>query len=372
MLAQPPAETRLWRHFDPWLFLGTLALVIWGIVMVYSATVDPVTGAVDTRVYKQVVFALVGLGFFFLMVTLDYRALGPLAAVLYLLALGLLVVVLLSGRFSYGAQRWLSLGPIEFQPSEPAKLFVIVALARFFSRHRPRLHRFRWVLASLALAALPAGLTFLQPDLGTAMVYLAIWGGMVLVAGLRGRHLLYLLGAALAVAPFLWLGLRDYMRRRLLIFLDPYSDPFGAGYNIIQAMLAVGSGGLVGRGLVASSDSQLRSLIVQYADFIFAILAEEFGFLGGLGLFALYGLVLWRCLRAAFLTSDLFGRFLAVGVATALCFQAQVHIGMNLAVLPVTGLPLPLVSYGGSALLTFLSALGLVESVAMRHRKFEF
>jgi rod shape determining protein RodA len=212
----------------------------------------------------------------------------------------------------------------------------------------------------------------LQPDLGTALAFVAIWVGVVVVAGTRVLHLIGLAAVGVLSLPLVWLGMRDYMRERVLIFLRPESDPFGAGYNILQAKISIGAGGLLGRGLLNGTQTQLRYLRVAHSDFIFSVLAEELGLVGVLALFALLLLLLLRVLRVAERARDGFGRLAATGVVALLGFQAIVNVGANLTLLPVTGIPLPFISSGGSALITNLAALGIVQSILIYRLKFRY
>jgi rod shape determining protein RodA len=365
-------EIKVWRHFDLSMLLTTIVLVGFGLAMIYSATFEPeAVRQIDPLVTRHAAYAAVGLLFLVLMVSLDYRVLADVGGLLYVVTILALVAVLVLGRFAHGAQRWIDLGFFQFQPSEPAKLFMIAVLAKYFADNRERIQHLRHVLISLAIVAVPAGLTLVQPDLGTSLVYGAIWLGMAIVAGLRVRHFLYLVGAVAALSPILWLMMPPYMRERLTIFLNPEAEPLGAGYNVIQATISVGSGGLVGRGFLSGTQSQLHYLRVQYADFIFAVLAEELGFIGSLVLFGLFAFLGYRAMRAALISSEPFGRLLAVGILSMISFQFYVNVGMNIGLLPVTGIPLPFISFGGTSLVTLLAAIGVLESVVMRHRRFE-
>jgi rod shape determining protein RodA len=341
--------------------------------MIYSATFETEPGAsIDPRVLRHVVYAAIGTLAMVLLIGLDYRALANVAAALWLTAVAALVLVLALGRLAHGAQRWIDLGFFQLQPSEPAKLFVIIALARYFSTRRERIHHFRTVLVSLGIVLVPFFLTLAEPDLGTASVFLAIWLGMAFAAGMRWRHFAIIGGLGLATLPVAWNLVPGYMRARVLIFLNPEADALDQGYNIIQAAISVGSGGWFGRGFLSGTQSQLHFLRVQYADFIFAVLAEELGFVGAMALFALFAILIFRGLRAAYIASEPFGRLLPVGVISMLMFQLFVNVGMNVSLLPVAGIPLPFISFGGSSLITFMAAIGIVESVTMRHRRFEF
>jgi rod shape determining protein RodA len=233
------------------------------------------------------------------------------------------------------------------------------------------MERFGTVLASLGIVGLPTLLIYLQPDLGTSLTLVAIWIAMVWVARIRIRHLAVLLGTAVVLLPAVWLSLQDYMRQRLMLFINPAGDPDGY-FNVHQALVSIGSGGWFGKGLTHGTQSQLHFLRVRHTDFIFAVAAEELGFLGAVAMIGLIFFALWRMVRVAELSRDTFGRLIVAGVVALILFQSVVNIGMNLGLLPVTGIPLPFVSYGGSSFITLMVGIGLVESVAMRHKKLEF
>lgn len=341
--------------------------------MIYSATYGTEPGArIDPHVSRQVLYAAFGAIALVCLVGFDYRLLGSLAVPMYaagMIALGLVMVL---GRLDYGARRWIDVGFFQLQPSEPIKLVVAIALARYFSVNRERAHHFTTLLISLVIAAVPFLLTLAEPDLGTSLVFLAIWFVIAYSAGVRWRHLGVIAAMGGAAVPIVWEFLPAYMRDRMSIFLNPYSKPLEEGYNIIQAQISVGSGGLFGRGFLSGTQSQLHFLRVQYADFIFSVLAEELGFVGAIALFALFSVLVLRGLRSAYVASESFGRLLAVGIVGMVLFQLFVNVGMNISLLPVTGIPLPFISFGGSSLITFMAAIGILESITMRHRKFQF
>jgi len=359
----------IWRNFDFLLLAATMLLICLGIAMIYSATL-PFT---ENYALRQATYALGGFGLMLLVAAVDYRFFGSLHRFAYALAIVLLAIVLLWGRLSYGAQRWI--GQARFQPAEPVKVLVIIALAKYLADHEGEMRRLRHVLISLASVALPMLLIYLQPNLGTALVLGAIWLSMALMAGMRLLHLALLgLGGALAT-PLLWFALRDYMRERIIVFLNPQSDPLGPlgkAYNINQARIAVGSGGWLGQGFASGPQSQLCFLRLRHTDFIFSVLGEELGFVGALLLFLLLVIILLRIVRAASLARDTFGRLVACGVATFILFQGFVNVAVNMGLLPMTGIPLPFISYGGSSLVSLLIAEGLVQSIIMRHRKIGF
>jgi rod shape determining protein RodA len=367
----------LWRRLDPWLLLVAAALVAYGLVLVHSATYLPSEAArsqPSSWAMRQALYAAVGFTVLLALAFVDYRWYRGLAYPLYLASLVLLGLLLVfgHGQEEYGAQRWLAIGPIALQPSEPAKLCLILALARFFADAGDGPPSLRRIIASVPLVALPVGLVYLQPDLGTALCFVAIWVGVVVVAGTRPLHLAGLAILSALSLPVVWLVMRDYMRQRVLIFLNPESDPFGAGYNILQAKISIGAGGLFGRGLMNGTQTQLRYLRVAHSDFIFSVLAEELGLIGVLALFALLLALMVCVLRVAERARDGFGRLAATGVVAMLGFQAVVNVGANLTVLPVVGIPLPFISSGGSALITNLAALGIVQSILIYRLKFRY
>ena len=305
----------------------------------------------------------------YLLDCLTWRATDMLRNPLYVTMLGLLGAILVIGQVAGGSQRWLGAGTV--QPSELAKMLTIITLAKFLSDREEEMDKLTTVLVSLVVVALPGLLIYLQPDLGTALALIAIWVAMTWLAGIRFRHLLVLAVAGLATLPLLWFNLEDYMRDRLMVFINPASDP-DSYFNVYQSLVSIGSGGWTGKGLTQGTQSQLHFLRVRHTDFIFAVTAEELGLLGALALMGLLAFLLWRMLRIAGNAQDTFGRLLVAGVAAVILFQSVVNIGMNLGLMPVTGIPLPFISYGGSSFLTLTLGLGLVESVAMRHRKLEF
>lgn len=365
-------DSRSLRHFDPLLFIAMLVLVGYGLAMIYSATYGTVGKGIDPLVYRQGAYAIVGLILFATLSGLDYHLLDNLAWPLYVGCNGLLAVVLVAGRVLHGSQRWIQLGPWQFQPSEIMKLVMVLALSRFFSRHTEDIRSPKIVALSFLIPVVPSALVLLQPDFGTATVYLAIWLASLFVAGAPLVYFGGLFGLAIAAAPVTWLLMHNYQRERILIFLNPQSDPLKAGYNVIQALISVGAGEFSGRGFLSGSQSQLHFLRVQYADFIFSVLAEELGFVGVTALLLLFGVVFYRGLRSASRSRDTFGRLVGCGIVVTVAYQFIVNAGMNVGLLPVTGVPLPMISYGGTSLVTFMGSLGILESIVMRHRKFGF
>ena len=368
-------EIERWRHFDYALLGSILLLSGFGVAMIASATRGTSLGGFSWSALpvRQAIYLAVGLLGMGVLSQIDYRHLQALRWPLYLMNLLLLVLVLAIGKRAYGAVRWIDLGVFDLQPSELAKPLLVIALAGFLGRreeHRDSLSTF---LLSLLLVLLPVGLVFIQPDLSTAVVLLVIWLGMVWASGTRPAYLVALLFLSIPVGVLAWhYVLEDYQKARLLLFLDPYQDLWGGGYNIIQAWTAIGSGGWLGKGYGQGTQSQLHFLPVRHSDFIFAVICEEFGFLGASALLALLFVFLWQILQVAARATDTTGRLIATGIAVGLGFQVLVNVGMNLGIMPVTGLPLPLISYGGSSLLATLLSLGIVESVSVHRRRSSF
>lgn len=359
-----------WRHFEFYLLAALILLLLMGLAMVYSATRN--TEGLEDSTRRQAIFIAVGLVLLLLTAVTDYSLLEPLTGVIYGLMIATLVAVLVVGRVTHGAQRWIDLGFMLFQPAEFAKLFLILFLASFFASRRDDMKSASTFFISLGATLLPMVLIYLQPDLSTALLLGAIWLGMAAVAGVRFAYVAGLGGAALVAAPALWFALHDYQRLRILTFLNPGSDPQGAGYNVQQALIAIGSGGWLGKGFASGTQSQLHFLRVRHTDFVFSVLAEELGFAGALLLFVLLGLLLWRIIRVAGLARDRFGELIVVGMAVLIFVQSAANIAMNMALIPTTGIPLPFISFGNNALLSLLLGLGLVESVALRHKKLDF
>jgi rod shape determining protein RodA len=375
-----------WRHFDFWLLGAVALLTIFGVTMIRSAIAGNIELIEGNTVQKQIIFAVAGFVVLMIVAMLDYRLLAALSRPMYFGMAILLAVLNVIGGPLFGSARWFVLGPILIQPSELAKIIMIIFLADFFTQNRDQMHRIQTVLRSLAWTL---GLTFwiiLQPDLSTSIVILVIWASLVWAAGLELRHLISAgvagLAALVVSLPLLILNydptddtglIKPYQVERVLNFLVPAEDArYGSIYNVQQALISVGSGGWFGQGYESGSQVQLRFLKVRHSDFIFSALSQEFGFVGAIFIILLLFFIIWRCLRAARLAADTFGALVCYGVATLLSFQAIVNIGMNLNLLPVTGLVLPFVSYGGSSLLSMLLGIGLVESVILRHKALEF
>ncbi len=354
-----------------WQVLVAIACIVaLGVASIYSATAHQ-GGRPPSLYLKQLVWVGIGLVVLVAAALVDYHTLARHAYVAYGVIVVLLVAVLAVGRVGMGARRWISLGVLDVQPSELAKLVLIVVLARYCADATVKGGLGPSRLAPpLLLALAPIALILEQPDLGTALTLLAIALAMILLVGIRYQSIVWLGLAALMAFPFawhlFWNSLRGYQRDRLLTFVNPSSDPLGTGYHVIQSKIAIGSGGFWGKGFLGSTQSQLKFLPEGHTDFIFAVFAEEWGFVGVLVLFALYGFLLYWIMETAYKSKDRLGAFLAVGVASMVVFSLAVNIGMTLGIMPVVGVPLLLMSYGGSSTLTVFAALGLVLNVRLR------
>ncbi len=361
------------RHLDPALIATAVCLSLFGLFMVYSATQQGLrTLGEDPGFYlkKQIAFLMLGVILMVITATFDYRLVKVYAGIAFgLLLFALLVVLTPIGDETAGAQRWITLLGFQFQPSELAKLTVVAALAAYLSELREV--RLDHVWRAAGIAAVPMALIFLQPDVGTMMVFAAVLIALLVVAGAKGRHILILLGVAVfgAIIAFQLGIVRDYQIARLRSFLDPAADPLRAGYNLQQAQIAIGSGGMFGRGFLNGSQTNLDFVPEQHTDFVFTVVGEELGFIGAILLLGLFAILLWRGLRTALMSRDSFGTLMAAGIVTMIAFQVIVNVGMTMGIMPVTGIPLPLVSYGGTAMLTNWVAVGLLLNVHMRRFK---
>ena len=349
-------------------FMGLIAIILSvGVLSIYS-----VTHSQDTSFpfyLKQLVWILLGTVAFLIMYLSDYHKIARLADPTYAIILILLAVVLLMGKSSRGAQRWIPIGPFAFQPSEFAKLVLVLVLANYYSR----VSRVGWLQRVVlpGLIVLPGLLLILkQPDLGSGLSFLAVYAAMLLMVGVRSKALGIILLLAVMLFPFVWemvwASLHDYQRQRVMAFVDPDYDPGGKGYHALQSRIAIGSGELSGKGLYGGTQSQLKFLPEGHTDFVFAVYAEEWGFVGVLVLLALFVALIWVSLEIAARAKDTLGALLAAGIVAMLCFCVVVNIGMTAGMFPIVGIPLPLVSYGGSATIMTMASLGLLLNVKRR------
>jgi rod shape determining protein RodA len=411
---------RLLRNVDYILLLCVFALIGIGLMLIFSATVNlsSLAGSDPLSLVKKQLFAL-GFGLLALIffAYLDYRHLGHFAAPLYIGIIILLIFVLIKGSVSQGAQRWLYFGQLSLQPSEIVKLAIIIVLAKFFEYTHKAVENFSDLILPALIVLVPFLLTFKQPDLGTAMVFIIILLGMLFWSGSRPLFIFLILSPLVSIlarswlwvwviyvlgfwgllyvfrnrvkildaimvfavnlgvgilAPYVWGLLKDYQKQRLVSFLNPEADPFGAGYHVVQSKIAIGSGFLFGKGFLHGTQTQLHFIPHQHTDFIYSIIGEELGFVGALFIFALFFVILWRAVKIAQEADSFFGSLLAGGIASMLGFQLFVNVGMTLGIVPVVGIPLPLISFGGTSLLLNLMAVGILQSIAIRQRKLIF
>jgi rod shape determining protein RodA len=346
-------------------------LCIFGIAMIRSAIAG--NEVLAGLVQRQMIYVAVGLVVIFGASLIDYHYWASLTRTLYIAAVIFLVVIFVYGTALYGSARWLDTGLILIQPSELAKIVMILVLASYFANNQERPHNLRWIGESFALTLGVVVWILLQPNLSTSIVIFVMWFAMLWVSGLPVKYVLIFGGAVIVAGAFLFPFLADYQQKRVLdfVFPDPNAQA-GNTYNVDQALVTIGSGGLFGEGYGHSSQVQLRFLKVRHTDFIFSAMAAEFGFIGTVIVTGLLIFVVLRCLRAARLAADMFGSLICYGFATLIFFQMAVNIGVNLNVIPVTGLTLPFISYGGSSLLSMVLGIGLVESVISRHKSLEF
>lgn len=373
-------KREIWRHFDYWLFGAVIILCTFGVAMIRSA----VAGNELLSGLPQTQMTWIAISLFVILVTswIDYHYWYSLSSLMYWVAIAMLLVLFIIGTVSFGAARWITTGLFNIQPSELAKIVMIIVLAAYFSRHKDSPRDLLWIGKSFAITFFMVVWILLQPNLSMSLLVMVIWFAMLWISGLPMKYVVIfsLLGILLlsVVLGLLATGnkvpfIQDYQIGRVVNFLFP--DPearHGDDYNVNQALITIGSGGWTGQGYNQASQVQLRYLKVRHTDFIFAAMAAEFGFVGTVVIVSLIVFVIFRCFRAARLASDMFGALIAYGFGFLIFFQTAVNIGVNLKVLPVTGLTLPFISYGGSSLLSLALGIGLVESVILRHKPMEF
>ena len=354
--------SKKFQGYDWMLLAASISLAVIGLISLFSITQPDLV-----NFYKQIIWVCLAVIVFFFFASIDYRLLRVhFSPVLFLYFLGLLglVAVYLIGSEIRGARSWISLGPLNIEPVEPLKLILIFILAKYFSTRHIEIYRLKHIIISGVYVALPALLVLLQPDFGSFAILAAIWAGIMVVAGIKIKHLAVLGLIAAILFTFAWsFFLQPYQKDRINTFIDPSSDPRGAGYNSIQAQIAVGSGGMWGKGFAQGTQAQLGFLPEAHTDFIFASAVEEFGAMAALAILLLYGVLFWRLMYISRYASDNFARLTIIGVSVMLIFQLTLNIAMTLGLMPITGLPLPFVSYGGSSLLMLFIALGVCESI---------
>ncbi|HPL82931.1 MAG TPA: rod shape-determining protein RodA [Candidatus Omnitrophota bacterium] len=353
------------------ILLITLLIATISILSIYSCTYQRESKAWQTIYQRQMLWVILGALLFLVISNINYRRFWDWTYFLYALAVFFLLLVLFLGSVRLGAQRWLRFGWFNFQPSELAKIVMTIFLARYFSRKSPedvsllsgKFGILRGLIVPLFFISIPMGLIIEQPDLGTGMILLFLFIAMLFLTNVRLRYIVALLSLVLLPMPFMWHLLKDYQKDRLLVFLNPNIDPLGAGYTVIQSKIAIGSGGFFGRGWLSGTQSQLRFLPEAHTDFIFAGFSEEWGLLGGIGLLFLYYLLIRQGFLIAKRTQDHFGKLMAYGISLMLSIQVVINIAMNMGLAPVVGIPLPLMSYGGSSVFVTFIALGILVNI---------
>lgn len=360
-------DRRLILNFDWTLLAIVFLLIVIGLINIYSASFS-IRELQQTPPYvRQIKWVVLGLAAMALAFLVDYRFIARHAYFIYGLSAALLIVVLVAGYSSRGSQRWLTVAGFHLQPSELAKLAVILALAKYFDAHRlGRDYSLRELLAPLSLVGLPFLLILKQPDLGTALILLLLFISLIFFVGINWRSFLSAAGGTALMAPLFWHLLRDYQRERILTFFNPERDPLGSGYHIIQSMIAVGSGGLTGKGFLRGSQTQLKFLPEQQTDFIFSVFAEEWGFLGGITLIFLFSTLIFWGLKIVGHSKDYLGALISFGITMLIFWEFFINVGMVLGILPVVGIPLPFLSYGGSSMVVLMTAIGLLMNISVR------
>ena len=360
-------DRRLVQHFD-WGLLGlTLLLGAIGIITLYSAVTAGAPTPQKALYIKQMIWFGLGLAAMIVTFLFDYKKLDQLSFFIYGFCIFLLICVLLFGKYVSGSRRWLILGPLSIQPSELIKIGLIIVLARYYAKvANTGGVGLRELVVPVTLTALPFALIVKQPDLGTALLLVLIVGAITLFVKIEKRTFVCIIAAGMVTIPLVWFFLKGYQKRRILTFLDPDRDPLGAGYHIIQSKIAIGSGMITGKGFLKGTQNALSFLPEQHTDFIFSVLAEEWGFVGSVGLILLFLMLIIYGLNIAYGCRDNFGVALSFGVTVMIFWQVLINIGMVMGLMPVVGIPLPLISYGGSSLLTVMIGLGLLMNVSMR------
>ncbi len=365
----------VWRAFDLQLVTYAGLLVAVGLVMAYTNSLENgrLTLQSGTTFSRGLMWAGIGVVVFLVATAFDYRWLKTFAWPLYGVQLGLLVLTLAIGDGVSGAARWVKIGELTFQFSELAKVLMIIVLANYLGARQGRLDALPSILGACVLIGPPLALVMMQPDLGTSLVFAAILAGMLWMSGASLKWLTVLAGAVVAMVPFAWANLlRDYQKARLSAFLDPSADIQGSGYQLHQAQIAIGSGGWMGKGLTNGTQGQGDYLPVQTTDFVFAVLGEELGFIGGVVLFLLFAALIWRLLVGGWRSRDPFGTMFSAGLASMILFQLVVNVGMVMGIMPITGIPLPFVTHGGASLVSLSIGLGIMQSINIRQRRAEW
>jgi rod shape determining protein RodA len=359
-------DRRIFHYFDWALLAFVLAICAIGIVNIYSTGFSSTEGQIPLYL-KQIQWIALGLIFMMMIFLIDYRVIIQYAYIIYGIATALLILVFILGYASHGSQRWLGGGFFAFQPSELMKVIIIITLARYFDNHKSNEpYKLKELLIPFFIVVVPFVLILKQPDLGTALMLILVFVSIVFFMGVDKKSLIVAVTSGLILVPLGWHFLKDYQKERLITFLNPEEDPLGAGYHIIQSMIAVGSGEFFGKGFLSGSQTQLKFLPEQQTDFVFSVFAEEWGFIGGMVLIIIFMIIIFWGLKIALQARDLLGTITAFGVTALISWEFFINIGMVLGILPVVGIPLPFFSYGGSAMLSLMAAIGLLVNVSAR------
>lgn len=358
------------KDFDKALLLVALLVFIIGALTIYSATQARNLPFAESFLVKQLVWMAVAIFFMIIMILISYHRFIDIAYLVYGINVALLVLVLVLGKARLGAQRWFSIGGFAFQPSEFIKISLILALSAYVGSKKDAMSRPGNLIIPCILVGIPFSLVLLQPDLGTGLLLVPIFLSILFIGGANIKYLIGMIAAGLAAAPVFWHFLRGYQKQRLLVFIDPNIDPLGSGYTIIQSKIAAGSGGPIGKGWLNGTQNQLNFLPERHTDFIFSVVGEEFGFIGASALVLLYFVLVNKAFTISNTTSDMYGKCVATGVGVLIAMQVVINIGMTIGLMPVVGIPLPLVSYGGSSLLSTMMAIGLILNTGMRRSTF--
>jgi rod shape determining protein RodA len=359
-------DRRIFQHFDWTLLALVLAVCAIGILNIYS-TGFSASGGQFPFYLKQIQWISLGLIFMMIIFFIDYRVIIEGAYVIYGISVALLVFVFIFGYAAHGSQRWIGGGGFALQPSELMKVVIIIALARYFDDHRSNEpYKLKELLMPCLMVIAPFLLIIKQPDLGTALILIIIFVSIVFIMGVNWKSLIIVFAGGLISIPIAWHFIKDYQKERLITFINPENDPLGTGYHIIQSMIAVGSGEIFGKGFLSGSQTQLKFLPEQQTDFIFSVFAEEWGFIGGLILILMFMAIIFWGLKIALQARDSLGTIIAFGVTALISWEVFINIGMVLGILPVVGIPLPFFSYGGSAMLSLMMAIGLLMNISAR------
>ena len=358
------------KRLDITMILCIAIIFCIGLLFLYSSSSSLSPGISKTLLMRQLVWFFFGICLIILILTIDYQKVIDLSFFLYALNLILLVLVLFLGSRKLGAQRWLTFGGFGFQPSEFIKITFILALASYLGRRKDSIEFTGSIFAPIILMLPAFILIAAQPDLGTALILVPILISMLFIAGINIKSMILILSAGFLSMPLLWHFLKDYQKKRLLVFMNPNLEPLGAGYTIIQSKIAVGSGRLFGNGWLSGTQSQLNFLPERHTDFIFSVAGEEWGFIGSVILILVYFIVIYRGIKIIEQTRDFYGKTIAAGIVGLFSFQIIVNIGMTIGLLPVVGLTLPFISYGGSSLISSMIAIGILLNIGMRRPLF--